>query len=236
MNCFCYLELLHFGPSQVLTKTEYSQFNFSGMSDLFGYCFRFNLSRDYDDYSVMANFLHGSAFDGFVLVEIQNNTKRRVIGTLSLSNKKLSNGSNLILVYNLCLHQEYHRGSKGRDFMTAALKLLYQRASITPSAKSPVMIGLSLIVTSPAFEPACKSYLNQGFYWYAYGNVAYMKDKFLIDKLNEISTQGMSADMTIIRRDFTTTTANSKLSSRMELGSELKNILCDGWEEPKPLE
>lgn len=209
-----YLELLHLQAKMPLTREEMAPYNFRNIASTFLKCFK--VDQSLDDHGVLSRYVHGPAFDGFLVCQTVKEASgveaRNVIGTLSLCLKTISGNRKVVYVYNLCIEPTLQGKANGKNFMDKALECLYASEKIVASDQTPVMIALSIIFQSPTYLMACKSYTKQGFFSYGYGNVAEMTDYAMSKKFDELMNIPLkSQNMTIARRDFDVT--NGVISS-----------------------
>ena len=198
-------EIWHFPPSRIITAEEFEELQIVGSGPTFQSCFDFNLDNQLTDFDVMAKYVHGTYFDGFLLIEPQS---RRAVGTLTLSHKGIDAKSSAIFIFNMCLAPELQGAGYGGPFIDKSLKSLYARLKTTPSLERPFLLGLSLMNHNPTFMAACKAYVKAGFYLYDYGNVTYKSRFYLQDKiaqLQEMNSNPFSTPMTVTNRDWDST-------------------------------
>ncbi len=195
-------EIWHFPPSRIITPEEFEELQIKSSGATFQSCFDFNLDRKLSDFDVMSKYVHGTYFDGFLMMEPQT---KKTLGTLSLSLKAIDGKNSAVFIFNMCLAPELQGAGYGGPFIDESLNSLYKRLKVTPSPERPFLLGLSLMNHNPTYMAACKAYVKGGFYLYDYGNVTYKSKFYLQDKIKQL--QAMSANphstlMTVCNRDW----------------------------------
>ena len=189
-----------------MSQSDFEVFNLQEIGNIFNKCFAFNLSREYNDYEILARFIHGPVFDGFILVKeiplSDGKIGRETLATLTLAHRKLDAENDVVLVYNMCISPNWQGKGLGRILMQKAFQMFYKRLNLTPSKEKPVLLALCLLVQNPAFDSACKMYGAQGYYYYEYTNVAHQHDGELLRIISKLKNLSTSTPSTIYNFDF----------------------------------
>lgn len=222
------LEIWHFPPSKIFTPEEFDQLHLQGTGPIFQSCFDFNLDSKLSDFDVIAKYVHGTYFDGFLLV--QPGIQAKALGTLTLSHKPIDSNSCAVFIFNMCLAPDLQGLGYGGLFIDRSLASLYARLKLKPSMEKPVLLGLSLMTHNPTYLAACKAYVKAGFYLYDYGNVTYKSRLYLQDKVQELLQLSPSSPMTVTNRDFD----NSGLSAAGDKGNYSQQSSSSAPRNPLP--
>ena len=114
------------------------------------------------------------------------------------------------------------------------MQLLYRRKGFEPSSSAPVIVALSLMVTSPTFVQACSAYERDGYFWYMPGNVAYISDGKLAAKARAIQQDGMQAEGAIMRQPLQKPAVDLSTDPAAGYGKDIFTLLRLDCGEARP--
>jgi GNAT superfamily N-acetyltransferase len=177
---------------RALTELKFEALPIHGLSACLKSCFTL---ENYSDYSTLKYVLDCENFDNFFFIQ---KTTRKVIGTVSLwPLETLQKKERVIVIYNVCLSPGLRGKGNGTFLIQEALKRHYSSFGVElPSLQNPVLLVLTVVLSSPTFIEACNLYRKLGFYNWECGNFMQRKEwtwrlEGKVEELRNMNCQSM---------------------------------------------